>query len=90
MRIKPNGATYTAGEGFLTLCTRFLTNLIARNSGGDDFSKIRSRPRALLAEGNVLVLKSSRESDLGTLGMEPSSSLVVAPREGEGRGLASA
>ena len=64
-------ATYTAGEGFLTLCARFLTNLIARNSGGDDFSTIRSRPRALLAEGNVLVLKSSPEDVLGALGREP-------------------
>ena len=64
-------ATYTAGEGFLTLYARFLTNLIARNSGGDDLSTIRSSPRVLLAEGNVLVLKSSPESAPMALGMKP-------------------
>ena len=64
-------ATYTAGEGFLTSYSDFLTILIARFPVETILSTIFSCLRVPLAEGSVLVSKSSSESALGVLGEEP-------------------
>ena len=58
-------ATYTAGEGFLTSCLDFLTILIAGFPEETILSTIFSRLCVPLAEGSVLVSKSSPESVLG-------------------------
>ena len=64
-------ATYTAGEGFLTSCSKFLTNLNARFPVEKIPLSISSRLRAFLAERNVLVLEASPEGAPMALGMEP-------------------